>query len=192
MDHTASEWGDPAGPTDRGHGRLLVGCLLRSTASIVLLTALYYLAPLDDGFGVLAVVLLVLGLLLFGGVVVHQAAAITRAEHPRLRAVEALATAVPLFLVLFAATYFMLAVEIPQTFSERLNRTDALYFTVTVFTTVGFGDIVPLTETGRALATVQMVADLIVLGVIVKALVGAVRIGIRRRGSPLPPLEDEP
>ncbi|WP_412077451.1 potassium channel family protein [Streptomyces xanthophaeus] len=192
MDRTASERGDPSGPAARLRGRALAACLLRSTASAVLLTALFYLAPLEGGFGVRTVVLLALGLVIFGAVVVLQATAITRAEYPRLRAVEALATAVPLFLVLFAATYFLLSTEVPQTFPEPLNRTDALYFTVTVFATVGFGDIAPLTETGRVLATVQMVADLIVLGVIAKVLVGAVRIGMRRRADPPPPQEDGP
>ncbi|MFD3699874.1 potassium channel family protein [Streptomyces sp. NPDC058646] len=192
MDPTAPGRGAPAGPAARGRRAAVVGCLLRSTASVVLLTALFYLAPLDGGFGVLTVVLLLLGLLVFGAAVALQALAITRAEYPRLRAVEALATAVPLFLVLFAATYFLLAEAVPQTFSEPLDRTDALYFTVTVFATVGFGDIVPLTQTGRALATVQMAADLIVVGLIGKALFGAVRVGMRRRGTPPPPGEDEP
>lgn len=171
--------------------RVLVGHLLRSAASVILLTALFYLAPLDRGFGVLTLALLVIGLALFGGLVAWQIAAITRAEYPRLRAIEALATAVPLFLLLFAVSYFLLAKEVPQSFSEPLSRTDALYFTVTVFATVGFGDIAPTTEAARALTTVQMIADLIVVGVIAKVLFGAVRIGMRRRGEAVPSPEDE-
>ncbi|MET9697323.1 ion channel [Streptomyces sp. NPDC006529] len=163
--------------------RLLAGHLLRAAASVVLLTALYYLAPLDSGFGVLTVVLLVCGLALFGGLIAWQIAAITHAEHPRLRAIEALATAVPLFLVLFSASYFLLSQELPRSFAEPLNRTDALYFTVTVFATVGFGDIAPVSQTARALTTVQMAIDLIVVGVIAKVLFGAVRIGVGRRGE---------
>lgn len=178
------------GPSGRRR-RVLVGHLLRSAASVILLTALFYLAPLDLGFGVLTVALLVLGLALFGGLVAWQIAAITHAEYPRLRALEALATAVPLFLLLFAASYFLLAEEVPESFSEPLSRTDALYFTVTVFATVGFGDIAPATEAGRALTTVQMIADLIVVGVIAKVLFGAVRIGVRRRGRAAPPPKDE-
>ncbi|MCX4776036.1 potassium channel family protein [Streptomyces sp. NBC_01264] len=172
--------------------RLVAGCLLRSTASAVLLTGLFYLAPLERGFGVLTVALLALGLALFGGVVAWQVAAIARAEYPRLRAIEALATAVPLFLILFAASYFLLSKELPQSFSEPLSRTDALYFTMTVFATVGFGDIAPTTQVARALTTAQMAADLIVVGVVAKVLFGAVRIGMRRRGEAAPPSENEP
>ncbi|MEV8535760.1 potassium channel family protein [Streptomyces sp. NPDC051211] len=175
----------------RQRRRALMGHALRSAASVVLLTAWFYLAPLDRGFGVVTVALLVLGMVLFGWLVVWQTSAITRAQYPRLRALEALATAVPLFLVLFSATYFVLAQEVPESFSEPLSRTDALYFTVTVFATVGLGDVVPTTEAGRALTTVQMVADLIVVGVIAKVLFGAVEIGIRRRETAPPASEEE-
>ncbi|GAA0596971.1 potassium channel family protein [Streptomyces crystallinus] len=171
-----------AAPGSRRRRRALAGHLLRSLASVAVLTALYYLAPLDRGLGVGAVMVFVLGLLLFGCLTAWQIAAITRAEYPRLRALEALATAVPLFLVLFSATYYLLADSRPASFSEPLTRTDALYFTVTVFATVGFGDIAPTTGTSRALTTVQMLADLVVVGVIAKVLFGAVQVGLRRRG----------
>ncbi|MER5872250.1 ion channel [Streptomyces sp. NPDC002044] len=191
MDRDASGRRDRAGRTPRMRTRVLMGHLLRSAASVVLLTGLYYLIPMDSGFTVSTVTLLVLGLILFGGVVAWQTTAITHAPYPRLRALEALATAVPLFLVLFSASYFLLAQEVPQSFTESLNRTDALYFTVTVFATVGFGDIAPTTETARALTTAQMIADLFVVGVIAKALFGAVRIGMRRRGTADPGPDDE-
>ncbi|WP_406366738.1 potassium channel family protein [Streptomyces sp. NBC_01546] len=168
----------------RRRRRVVAGHTLRSVTWAVLITAFYYLTPLDHGFGVATVVSLVIGLGLFGWLVGWQVAAVTRAEYPRLRAMEALATAVPLFLVLFSATYYLLAGGVPGSFSESLNRTDALYFTVTVFATVGFGDIVPTTGVGRVLTTLQMVADLIVVGVIAKVLFGAVQIGVRRRGTP--------
>ncbi|MCX5195972.1 ion channel [Streptomyces sp. NBC_00249] len=160
--------------------RPVVAVLLRCSGVVVLLTALYYLAPLDHGFGVVTVGALFTGLLLFGCVIAWQVSAITRSEHPRLQALEALATAVPLFLLLFSSTYYLLSLNRPGAFSEPLDRTDALYFTVTVFATVGFGDIVPTTTGCRALTTVQMIADLIVVGLVVKLLFGAVQIGLSR------------
>ncbi|MEC4569754.1 potassium channel family protein [Streptomyces virginiae] len=175
----------------RRRRRVLLGHCLRGTASVVLLTALYFMAPLEGGFGLLTVLTLVLGLLAFGLLTAWQVSAIARSEYPRLSALEAMATAVPLFLIVFSATYFMLSESVPGTFSEPLNRTDALYFTVTVFATVGFGDIVPVTGTGRVLTTVQMVADLIVVGVIAKALFGAMKIAMRRRRTGDLPLTDE-
>jgi voltage-gated potassium channel len=48
--------------------------------------------------------------------------------------------------------------------AETLTRTDSVYFTVTIFATVGFGDISASSEAARVLVTFQMILDLIVLG----------------------------
>ncbi|QEU82364.1 potassium channel family protein [Streptomyces subrutilus] len=183
---------DRAGRVTRQDRRLLAGYLLRSAIVAALLTALYYVAPLDGGFGLRDIALLALGLAVFGLLVVRQVTAITRAEHPRLRALQAVATAVPLYLLLFSTTYYLYAKALPQSFSEPLSRTDALYFTMTVFATVGFGDIVPLTGDARALTTGQMAGNLIVVGVVAKALFGAAEAGMRRRRAALPPPEAHP
>ncbi|MGI5402331.1 potassium channel family protein [Streptomyces sp. CA-135486] len=167
--------------SNRQRRRILLVPLLRSTAAVAVLTALYYVAPLDQRTGLGTVMALIVGLLAFGALVTWQTVAIIRAEHPRLRAMEALATAVPLFLLLFSATYYILAKERPSSFSEPLSRTDALYFTVTVFATVGFGDIVATSPTTRVLTTVQMVADLILLGLIARVIFGAVQLALERR-----------
>jgi heme/copper-type cytochrome/quinol oxidase subunit 2 len=52
-----------------------------------------------------AVTMLVIGLVVFIGLVAFQVRSIIRSPFPGLRAVEALATSVPLFLLLFASTY---------------------------------------------------------------------------------------
>ena len=71
--------------------------------------------------------------------------------------------------------YFLMAQADADNFNaETLTRTDSLYFTVTVFATVGFGDITATSEAARVLVTVQMILDLIVLGLGVRAFVGAV------------------
>ncbi len=66
-------------------------------------------------------------------------------------------------------------------FGEKLTHTDALYFTVTVFTTVGFGDITAKSEGARLLVTGQMVAGLIILGTGVRIILGAVTRGRQRQ-----------
>jgi hypothetical protein len=67
-------------------------------------------------------------------------------------------------------------------FSEPMTRTDALYFTVTVFSTVGFGDIVPKSEAARVVLIFQMLGDIAILGAGVRILLSAVRRG-RQRGT---------
>ncbi|MCX5336487.1 MULTISPECIES: potassium channel family protein [unclassified Streptomyces] len=158
--------------------------LLRSTAAVAATTVAYYLLPMDRDFDQHTATVLGMGLLGIGALLALQAVSIIGSPHPRLRAIEALTTAVPLFLLLFSATYFLYAQEQgAHTFSEPLSRNDALYFTVTVFATVGFGDIVPVAQTARVLTTCQMVADLILVGMIAKVMVGAVRLGLERRQS---------
>jgi len=71
----------------------------------------------------------------------------------------------------------VLAALAPASFGEHLTHTDGLYFTITVAATVGFGDITAKTETARLVVTGQMIADLIYLGVAIKVIAGAVRLG---------------
>ena len=154
---------------------------LRVASSTVVLGVIYYLLPLDRVSTTVAVIMLIIGLSVLIALVAYQVRSITRSRYPVLRGVEALATSIPLFLLLFAATYVVLATISAGNFTEPLNRTDALYFTVTVFATVGFGDITAKTEVARLVVTGQMMADLIVLGLGVKVLVGAVQRGRQRQ-----------
>jgi amino acid transporter len=159
--------------------------LVRPLLTVTALLGLYYLLPLDRWHDPLTILAIVGGLLAVVGLGVLQIRAILRARYPAVQAVEALAVAVPLFLLLFAAGYCLMSYASPGAFTEPMDRTDAIYFTVTVFATVGFGDIAPITEQARVVVTVQMVADLLVLGVLLKTIVGAVKLGrARRRNAP--------
>jgi hypothetical protein len=169
-----------AGQAGRGQ---VAAALARSALSAGLLVVGYYLAPLEGRLGPVAWLWFTLALVGFALVGVRQVRAITVSKTPRLRAVEAVAVALPLLLIVFAATYKLLDGSDPGSFNESLTRTDALYFTVTVFTTVGFGDIVPVTETARIITTIQMVTGLIVVGALARVVVGAIEIGMRRRSG---------
>jgi voltage-gated potassium channel len=144
------------------------------------LVVIYYLLPLNRSSTAEAVTLLVIGLVALTGLVTYQVRSIIRSSFPLLRGVEALATSIPFFLLLFAATYVVLATISAGNFSQSLSRTDALYFTVTVFATVGFGDITATTEVARLVVTGQMLADLIVIGLGVRVLLSAVQRGRQR------------
>ena len=154
--------------------RKIVQALLRALASSAVLVTVYYLLPLDHSSRWLAITMLVIGLALLTGLIAVQVRSIAASPFPRLRAVEALATSVPLFLLLFASAYVVMATIAASSFSQPMTRTNALYFTVTVFATVGFGDITAKAEAARLLVTGQMIIDLIVLGVGAKVIVGAI------------------
>ena len=145
-----------------------------------MLVVIYYLLPLDRSSTAEAVTLLVIGLVALMALVAYQVRSIIRSSFPLLRGVEALATSIPFFLLLFAATYVVLATISAGNFTQPLSRTDALYFTVTVFATVGFGDITAKTDVARLVVTGQMLADLIVLGLGVRVLLSAVQRGRQR------------
>ena len=150
----------------------------RPVLSVAALVTLYYLLPMDRPAGAGALAFLIGGLAAVIGVVVWQIRAILRSARPVAQGVQALALAIPLFLLVFASAYHLLATDVPGSFNLPLSRTDALYFTVTVFATVGFGDIVAVSQQARIAVTVQMVGDLLVLGVVLRVLLGAVQ---RRR-----------
>jgi len=78
-------------------------------------------------------------------------------------------------------TYILIGHNQPDSFSEELSRTDSLDFTVTVFATVGFGDISPRTELARLVVTSQMLFGLIAFGLIARLLLGAVDRADRRQ-----------
>ena len=161
--------------------RMIVRSVLRGLVSTIALVTIYYLVPLDRSSTGVTVKMLVVGLSVLVGVTVFQVRTIVVSRYPALRAAEALATSVPLFLLLFAATYTVMSQISAGDFSEPLTRSDALYFTITVLATVGFGDIAAKTEAARLVVTAQMIADLIVLGLGVRVVVGAVGRGRRRR-----------
>ena len=66
-----------------------------------------------------------------------------------------------------------LSVSDPSGFSETITKVNGLYFTVTVLSTVDFGDITALTDGTRIAVTLQMVVDLLIVGVLVKVIIGA-------------------
>jgi voltage-gated potassium channel len=157
--------------------------LLRVTLSVLLLFAAYYLIPARSAGGGSDLPWLILELCVFGVIVGIQVPAIVKAKYPILRAVEALAVLVALYLLIFARIYLSNSLSDPSAFTQPLDNTTALYFTVTVFATVGFGDIVAQTNNMRLLVTLQMLLNLVVLGLVIRLLTSAARRGVVRRGG---------
>jgi voltage-gated potassium channel len=157
--------------------------VLRASLTATVLVVLYFTVPVGGAMDAPTAALLLVGLLVFAVVISWQIRAILGSRYPGLRAVEALASAIPLFLLLFALVYFKMADLQAQAFSEPLSRTDALYFTITVFSTVGFGDITPVDTPARVTTMVQMLGDLVVVGLVLRVMLGAVKEGRERRAA---------
>jgi len=163
--------------TARRRRWLIARGMLRALATTVVMVVLYYVLPLDRRSDAAVFVVLVVGVALLATMIAWQVRAIETSDYPAIRAVQALSSITALFLLLFASTYFVLSRDDPTTFTEVLDRSDALYLTVTIFATVGFGDISAQTEMARLAVTVQMLLDLVVLGLGIQVILGAVQRG---------------
>jgi voltage-gated potassium channel len=166
-----------------GRRQLLLG-IARTLLTSAGLLVLYFVLPLDEEFSGRTLLALAAGILAIGLIVGWQVRAILRSRHPALQAVEAVALSLPLFLLLFAGAYVVLSQSDPAAFSEPLSRVDALYFVVVVFSTVGFGDVSAVSELARMLVTVQIVGDLVLIGLVLRLFVSAV--DHRRRTEEVP------
>ncbi len=128
------------------------------------------IGPLSNSW---VLVRLTISILVFVGVVASEVRAILRSDRPMSRAWLSMGIIVPLFIVIFASLYVAVSLGDPAAFDGELSRTEALYFTVTVFSTVGFGDISPETDPARVIAMIQMLLDLVLVAAIAKLIVGA-------------------
>jgi voltage-gated potassium channel len=155
--------------------------LVRSVVVSVTVMVAYFTLPFTAAFGAGSAAVLVGGLLVVAALLVWQIRAIQVSPYPRAKGVETVALISPLFFVVFATTYHVMATVDTTAWSEPLTRLDALYFTITVFATVGFGDIHALSQTARGIVTVQMVANLALIGLVTKVIVQAVQTGLARR-----------
>ena len=163
--------------------RTVVWAVLRGFLSATVLVVLYYVLPLGEPLGTGTVVRVLIGLAVFVAITVWQIGTITGSPYPGMKAVEALGLLFPFYMLLFASTYFVMERASAASFTEPLTRTDALYFTTTVFSTVGFGDIAPRSEPARVVLIVQMLGDLVLLGAGARLLLGAVSRGRQRRSD---------
>lgn len=176
---------DPQRVPMRGEAprRLVVLSFVRAGFSATLLVVLYYVLPLNRNVNGTVAIALVAGLVGLGFILAFQVRAILSATYPLLRAVEALATAIPVLLLLFSSVYVLLLHADATAFSQDFDRTGALYFTVTTFSTTGFGDIVAKSDLARLIVTIQMLVDLVMIGLVARVIVSAVQIGRERHAE---------
>jgi len=165
--------------------RAVLASMLRSVIVAVAGFVLYFTLPFDSASDFNTGVALLVGLVAVAALTVWQAWTIARSPFPLIRAVEGLITTFPLVVLLFATTYFVMDEYSGQSFSQQMTRIDSLYFTVTTFATVGYGDITPVSENARVAVMLQMVVDLVLIGLVARAFVNSVRTGLARRDGPV-------
>ena len=171
-------------PGDRdARRRLLAKSGVRIVATSVAMFALYAVLPVPGASGAVALLGLIAGLLAFTILVTWQIFTIVGAKHPVLRAIEVATFALPLLVVVFAYVYLWISQSNPGAFSEELDRMGAVYYTVSVVSTVGFGDISAVTDGTRLVVTLQMLLDFALIAGFARLVIIATLTGLRRKGS---------
>ncbi|MBB5912021.1 hypothetical protein BJY24_000888 [Nocardia transvalensis] len=152
------------------------------TTTVLLLS--YFLLPFTGIRKVQSAVLLAVGLAAVCVVCAWQIRLVLRDSNPFARAAEALAATLGLYLVTYATVYYLMSEATPQDFNQPLTRLDALYFGVTVFATVGFGDIVATAQSSRAVVLTQMVGNLLLIGLALRLLTASARLRRQQLQNP--------
>ena len=167
----------------RARRRAIVRSALTLVVVWALLVTAYYLLPIGQEERSHVFVRLAADIALIVVILAWQVRRVMKADLPALRAVEALGVVAVFFLLVFATIYLSLSVTTPDTFTDHLDHTRALYLTITIFSTVGFGDITPKTDPARLLVSVQMLLDLVLIGTLVRLLLTATKVRLARQDS---------
>lgn len=98
-------------------------------------------------------------------VIVHEIASLLKGTNngPTFRQLMLL---LEIVVVVFAATYFFMASNYDDQLVGIRTRLDALYFTITTLTSVGFGDVHAQGQVARAVNSIQMGFDVVFLAAI--------------------------
>ncbi|MFF5792477.1 ion channel [Paeniglutamicibacter sp. NPDC012692] len=169
---------------DAGRVHVAFAAVIRLTLILTVSFLLYFLIPVggfNESNPLAAWIRLSAVALLFLAVLGLQVRIVLSASVPQVRAVEAVVESVVAFVLLFSLLYLSISTSDPTAFSEHMNRVDALYFTSSTFSTVGFGDIVAASTLTRGLVALQMIAGLGVLGMVAKVSFHAAKLGLNKR-----------
>lgn len=145
--------------------------IVRVLLVLMALLTIYEFLPVPDTTSVWAVFgSLTLLLLIWLVVVLRQVLKLRKSNQPIIEVSSSLVLTLILLVISFSLTYLMIATAYPHAFSEPINKPAALYFSMTVTSTVGFGDIVPVSDLARHVVTFQMFLNLLWLGFVLNAI----------------------
>jgi voltage-gated potassium channel Kch len=155
--------------------RTTVRILLRSGLTIAGMLALYAVIPVPgqrESLGLTAILALAgLGGLSYAFLALADRA--RRSTDENSVRLEALVAVLYAFVVFMSLVYLALSSK-PGQFRGLHNRIDALYFTMSTIATVGFGDVHAVGAVSRAVVTVQMLLDIVFVGLMARIIIPSV------------------
>ena len=144
---------------------------------------LYFMVPVSPRLPAEAIVLralaavAVIALLAFG--IVWQIRLTT--EHGLDRRVDGLVVSLVIVVLAFALGFYLLNAQDPEQLDGLSTRVDALYFTMSTLTTVGFGDVHATGQAARIMVVVQMAFNLVFVATAAAVLSARVRAAASKR-----------
>lgn len=161
--------------SSRDAGTVRIGLL---AAEVLGLVVAYFLIPLEGSLA-FRLVAYALGLALVVLVVVRQMRRHLTSRDKDVR-IDSLALAIVLSVLLFALAYYTVSSDESAEFSGLSTRVDALYYSLTVATTTGFGDVSAQSQLARAMVSAQLVFNMLIVATAVPLLTRTVK---ERRAS---------
>jgi voltage-gated potassium channel len=136
---------------------------------IAISTGVYFVLPLGP-FGTTgtwtSVAIFTIGLVAISAAIERQ----VRRYRSGASSLIAVLASLYLAVLFFSAIYFGLAVHEPWTIASLQTKLDALYFALSITTTVGFGDIHAVSQVARGVVTVHMVFNIGFIGIAVSVI----------------------
>lgn len=146
--------------------------IARSVIVGVGVVALYWWLP-EKSYDSIAtlVVSLLASVVIWVLLVVRELIKLRNSPYPLIRLSGALVATITLLVIAFAQIYLTMDHANPGEFSQPLNKMAAMYFSMTITATVGFGDIVAKTDPARGVVTFQMFVNLVLLAAALRGLI---------------------
>jgi hypothetical protein len=163
-----------ARPAEARRLRKRVEVLIQIGGLAMLALLIYFLIPLDGEHAeLIAGALVIVAIFALLPWAVRRARHVLTSEQPVLVAAQSLAIGLTLLIVSFSSIYFVLGSEHEGQINGIRTKIDALYFTVTILSTVGFGDVTATGQGARALVATHMIVNLVFLAVAIRVLTSA-------------------
>ena len=156
---------------------------LRLTAACGLAVLLYFVVPTSPRLPTDAIVLR--GLVAMAGIVVLALGIVWQLRRALDKGldtrIEGLVVTLVIVVLAFALGFYLLAAQDPGQFEGISTRVDALYFTMSTLSTVGYGDIHATGQLARILVITQMAFNLVFVATVAAVLSSRIRAVAARR-----------
>jgi voltage-gated potassium channel len=157
--------------TDRARNAKARRSLRVTAATVVAGLLVYSLAPMTGRSAWFGLLLGVATVSVVIPLTVRRARSINSSDRPILDALETLVLLFTLLLFGFASMFVIIAAQ-PGQMADVNTKIDALYFTATTLSTVGYGDAHAVGQAARVVVTLQIIFDLAFIAVALRLLSG--------------------